>query len=200
MSSFLAHSFEGLSAHALQDHLIATAEGAESRSKRIGLPALGNLLGLTHDIGKFSREFQDRVRGGIAPVDHSTFGAKLLAERFQRIGKLLAYAVAGHHAGMPNGEDGSDACLMARLRRADIPDAGAWQQDARVVAHMPPQPPAINISSHPRAGTTRRGFQLAHVARMGLSCLVDADRIDTERWALSLTGQTPRVVIDAPRS
>src|SRR5262245_19257197 len=101
---FYAHSFNGEPAHELADHLIATAAEAEQRAKRIGLTGWGTPLGLAHDLGKFSDGFQRRVAGSAEVVDHTTFGGQVLASRYGNAGRLLAYSVLGHHAGLPNGE------------------------------------------------------------------------------------------------
>ena len=59
---------------------------------------------LLHDIGKYSTEFQKRLDGSEASVDHSTAGAQLATALYgTSIGHILGYAVAGHHGGMPSG-------------------------------------------------------------------------------------------------
>jgi hypothetical protein len=42
-------------------------------------------------------------RGEALRVDHSTAGARIAAERYAQLGRLLAYVIAGHHAGLANG-------------------------------------------------------------------------------------------------
>ena len=72
----------------------------------------GEFSGLLHDIGKYSEAFQKRLRGDKARVDHSTAGA---VECIHRRQPLCAFAVAGHHGGLPEG--GS---------QADRPDEGTF--------------------------------------------------------------------------
>lgn len=56
-----------------------------------------------HDVGKYTEDFQKRISGSDIRVDHATRGAMLAVERYGVIGQLLAYAIAGHHAGLANG-------------------------------------------------------------------------------------------------
>jgi CRISPR-associated endonuclease/helicase Cas3 len=188
---YYAHSFNGVPAHELVDHLIATAREAERRAQRIGLTGWGTRLGLAHDLGKFSDGFQRRVAGASEIVDHTTFGGQVLANRYDNSGRLLAYSVLGHHVGLPNGEDETDACLTARLSRTGTPDASAWEKMHALARAMPPDAPTLTTKLHPIARTSRRGFQFANVVRMAFSTLVDADRIDTERWYMGMRGRVP---------
>ena len=137
MRKYYAHSHAGIPAHELRDHLIDTASEVERCTKRIGLTGWGTPLGLAHDLGKFSDDFQRRVAGSDDFVDHSTFGGQLLTCLYGNTGTLLAYGVLGHHTGLPNGEDATNSCLTARLRRTEIPDGSAWKTDQDVTRLMP---------------------------------------------------------------
>ena len=55
---------------------------------------------------QYSDEFQRKLRGANIRVDHSTAGARVAMEAFagfKPLGHLLAYVIAGHHAGLANG-------------------------------------------------------------------------------------------------
>lgn len=147
------------------------------------------LSGRWHDLGKFSDEFQRYIRKesgfeaelvSSAPgrVDHSTAGALLAEERFGAAGKLLGYAIAGHHAGLPDGSaaDGAGAsALENRLRRARenrlLEQARAHAPRSLLDAPMPTAPTRLGASE---------GLHLW--IRMLFSCLVDADYLDTEKF------------------
>ena len=65
-------------------------------------------------LGKYSPTFQRRLEGASLKVDHSTAGAQLAVQLAAKpddrlIAQVLAHAVAGHHAGLPNtiGDEGS---------------------------------------------------------------------------------------------
>src|SRR5258706_8055266 len=89
--------------HPLSAHLYAVAALAEERAAKFGAAPAGRACGLLHDLGKYSTEFQARLSGATARVDHSTAGARLAAQRYGQLGRLIAYVIAGHHAGLANG-------------------------------------------------------------------------------------------------
>lgn len=82
----------------IEAHLKGTGELAETFAAEFGAAANGKLCGLAHDIGKYSDEFQLRLRGG-KKVDHATAGA---IECFKIKAAFEAVCVIGHHSGLPN--------------------------------------------------------------------------------------------------
>ena len=64
----------------------------------------GYLTGLWHDLGKFSLEFQNRLKGSPLSVDHSTAGA-IHSSEIKSFGSLISYLIAGHHAGLADGSN-----------------------------------------------------------------------------------------------
>jgi CRISPR-associated endonuclease/helicase Cas3 len=87
----------------LKDHLTAVADMSRAFAGRFGAGELGYMAGILHDTGKYSAEFQARLDGKNSKVDHSTAGAKEAAARYgQFAGRMLAYIIAGHHAGLPD--------------------------------------------------------------------------------------------------
>ena len=73
---YLAHSLDGRPEeewHSLAGHLEATAAIAELNAAGVW----GRAAGPLHDVGKYSAEFQARVRGAPERVDHSTAGAQI---------------------------------------------------------------------------------------------------------------------------
>ncbi|MDR2668371.1 MAG: CRISPR-associated endonuclease Cas3'' [Desulfovibrio sp.] len=173
----------------LREHLLAVAERAATFAGRFGAAAWGRALGLLHDIGKAGGKFQRRVRGENLSVDHSTAGARqavLDAGRLppdrRGVGKLLAYCIAGHHAGLPNGrsKDQSTATgtLQYRLDPAHrkIEDYSAWRDCLGVDMCDYPDFTTCPFDTGPHL----IGFRIAFFLRMLFSCLVDADRLDAE--------------------
>jgi hypothetical protein len=64
--------------------------------------------GLLHDVGKYTEDFLSRLGGAALRVDHATRGAMLAVEKYGMAGYLIAYAIAGHHAGLANGLEGGN--------------------------------------------------------------------------------------------
>ena len=98
---FYAHSTEQVDKsdwQPLDEHLKEVGKLAEqfaSNFKNGSSPA-AQVAGLLHDIGKYTKEFQARLRGDYPLIDHSTWGAKLAIEYYgSDLGYLIAYAIAG---------------------------------------------------------------------------------------------------------
>jgi CRISPR-associated endonuclease/helicase Cas3 len=109
-------------AQSLVEHLAKTAEITAGLSSKIGLSEIGLIMGLLHDYGKASKEYQDYLKtneGLINPdedsyshakrgeVDHSTAGAQLVYEKLASRGQegkvlaqFLALGMASHHSGL----------------------------------------------------------------------------------------------------
>ena len=89
----------------LQEHLLGVADIAESLAAKIGLKEQGALVGLLHDLGKYSEEFQSYLQSAVGlinpdeddyvdarglkgKVDHSTAGAQLVWEELSNQGNM----------------------------------------------------------------------------------------------------------------
>lgn len=183
---FFAHSAQGLSQSSwqgLSEHLVAVGELAAGFAQAFEGEELAACAGLLHDLGKYTHEFQARLYGSPHKVDHSTWGARIALERYRGLGQLLAYAIAGHHAGLANGKgEGRRTSLQERLA-AELPTLHPrWQEELPVPASLPM--PRF-IKPHPDRGM----FQMAFLVRMLFSCLVDADFLDTEAFYNRVEGR-----------
>lgn len=171
--------------HDLAEHLETTARLAAGFADAWGGGEGAALMGLWHDLGKYAREFQAMIRGadpeahlegvpaGPRPrVNHSSAGAQWAVERLGPFGRLLAYGIAGHHAGLPDwlGE-GARRGLADRLRDTT--------HLARVRAAGPPA--EILERAAPTAGLPV-GADPSLWARMLASALFDADFLDSEAF------------------
>ena len=93
----------------LQSHSVNVGEMAAEFARVFGVQEIACQTGRLHDLGKYSLPFQKRLEGEIEFVDHSTAGAKIAVERWgNAIGKLMAFCIAGHHAGLANGKGEGD--------------------------------------------------------------------------------------------
>jgi CRISPR-associated endonuclease/helicase Cas3 len=165
----------------LRGHLVAVSALAAGKGAKFGAQKAAAIAGLLHDLGKYSAAFQRRLGGSGEPVDHSTAGAQqviqLATDGIDRgMAELIAYAIAGHHAGLPDRE-GTAASLTERLAKTIEPLDPSWQDEIRAdaVGLFPP-------SFHRHPDRARLPFQLGFLGRMLFSCLVDADFRDTEAF------------------
>ena len=168
----------------LQSHSVNVGEMAEDFARVFGAQEIAYQTGKLHDLGKYSEPFNQRLHGGPS-VDHATAGAKIAVERWGNvIGKLMAFCIAGHHAGLANGNGEGDnrRTLTQRLVLqfgADIPALdNLWQQEIKLPETLS-APPLKADAHHPF-------FSYAFFTRMLYSCLVDADYLDTEAFYSNL--------------
>lgn len=162
----------------LKDHLRSVEKLTEKSASKFGAAKLGSILGLIHDIGKYSEEFQKRLAGINIKVDHSSAGAQELNHHYNKIGKALAYIIAGHHGGLPDGNPGDPANLPGRLSKSDIPDYQAYKNEIEI-----PILYNSDLSGMPKAASKdMKAFSFSFCIRMLFSCLVDSDYLDTENF------------------
>ncbi len=204
-SQWFAHSgkLEDLSDwQPLREHLNAVAKLAAEHAKVFGGQDWAYLIGLLHDLGKYTQAFQARLHGDPTRADHATAGAKVVMQHLtelygnnssvQAMAKLLAFAIAGHHAGLPNGLDEGKGRSTLRQRLAlsfgkEIPALNeAWKKE--IVLPQSLTAPMLNAHPNPEK---YKNFRWVFFTRMLFSCLIDADRIDTENHTRRLEGRNP---------
>lgn len=174
--------------HGLEEHLHGVAGLAGEFAADFRASSWASLAGLWHDLGKYREKFQGYIKkvsgydaeahieGAPGRVDHSTAGAIHAVEKLGLRGRILAYLIAGHHAGLPdwNSPEEGQSTLFNRLQAGK--DAGYLQEalaggapqgllNQAVPAELPPS-----------------GASMALWVRMLFSCLVDADFLDTEAF------------------
>lgn len=117
----------------LWEHLQETAELSARNAAKIGLETPGELIGLLHDLGKATQEFDKYIRSATGlidsdaddylsteenrgKIDHSSAGAQFICGHLkgepqaQLVAQILALVVASHHSGVidcisPDGYD-----------------------------------------------------------------------------------------------
>jgi CRISPR-associated endonuclease/helicase Cas3 len=171
--------------HALEDHLLSVARLSGEFAALLDARSWGELAGLWHDLGKYQAAFQkyiasasglDRHIEAPGRVKHAIAGAIHAAGVHGGYGQLLAYLIAGHHAGLPDwypGEAGG-AALSQELRaeRSTLAQAIAGGSPPEILA------PDITLTGP----GIHRAADLHFWLRMLFSCLVDADFLDTEEF------------------
>lgn len=170
---FLAHiSEDGQRRETVAQHLLEVAEMSADFAQAFHGEKEAYLVGMYHDIGKYSDAFQKHLCAGGGRVDHSTAGAK---ELFARKDPLGALAVAGHHGGLPDFGcriDSEEAVTLLGRCKRKLEDYSAFQKEVSILRGEYPDYIARNPD----------GFSQAFFTRMLFSCLVDADFLCTERF------------------
>ena len=174
----------------IEDHLRSVAEKAATFASLFGGHEWARVAGALHDIGKYSREFQNMLVCSLdedtndeefepghvikCGPDHSSAGAQEAVKRLpEGVGRMIAYCVAGHHAGLLDPGINDEEGLKRRLKKS-LKDYSACPSD---IFRLPAiTTPSIVLDKK------EAGFQLQFYIRMLFSCLIDADFLDTEAF------------------
>lgn len=161
----------------LRTHSEAVALAAQRHASAFGWGTAGFVAGALHDIGKAAPLWQAYIssppESGRKGPDHSSAGAREAASRFgPRLGRWLAYVIAGHHAGLADYD-----ALEQRVSKKAIEPYDEWTE------HTPTLPALAELApARPPKVYPRNGFSAAFLVRMLFSSLVDADFIETEKF------------------
>jgi CRISPR-associated endonuclease/helicase Cas3 len=169
-------------------HLKRVAEFAQAFADVFGWGAVASAMGALHDVGKGKADFlnylekcfeAERARKSRPPSPgHSTEGAVIALNRYgDGPGKLMAFGIAGHHAGLANGARAGGGIGSLKDRLND-PEPFKLPVDCDLA-------PAALEGKIPFAA-----FSAAFLTRMLFSCLVDADRLATEAFEAERKGET----------
>jgi CRISPR-associated endonuclease/helicase Cas3 len=177
--------------HSLEDHLRAVAKFSEKFTNKFGFSDLGYIIGLWHDLGKYKPEFQERIgiKSGYdeeahlegkkaKSVKHAITGGlyaisyfeKSMGSQGKELGTLLAIPIVSHHSGL---RDWVDFQASIDLRKSQN-EAQSLESILKVI------PDDILICSTPMLKPIKS--EKALFLRMLFSCLIDADRLDTEKF------------------
>ena len=152
----------------LIDHLDGTAKLAGKFAESFGKYEWGYCIGMLHDLGKYSKEFQHKIQFNTNDrVDHSTAGMRLCNEKGGYY-SILQYAIAGHHSGL------MDYYKLEERYRKSICDYQAYRQEVEI--------PQIKSDPFESCKTQNPHFSMGIFMRMLYSCLVDADFLETESF------------------
>ena len=154
----------------LDEHLHNVGKLSEQFAAAFNAGQWGQCAGMLHDAGKACPAFLARLSGQAIRVDHAAFGAQTALLRGERLGILLAYAICGHHGGLPDG-GAQDGQLHYRLRKE--------MTGVELLPGLDCVEPLAFPFQLPEKWAM---FSLAFFTRMLFSCLVDADFLDTEAF------------------
>ena len=161
----------------LKAHLMNVSKSAEKFASEFGENEVGKIVGLYHDIGKYSCEFQKYIRNESKNrVDHSTAGARELFNTKSRVNLMAAFCIAGHHGGLknignPKITDGTT--FFTRIKK-EIPNYEEYSTEI--------EKPTDKIFSKLLPKIAKNYFDIMFYTHMIFSCLVDADFLDTENF------------------
>lgn len=191
---FIAHVRQGTQGvweapHLLSEHSDSVATLAATYATAFNGSEWVRQAGLLHDLGKYQPDWQHylkrasgfdaenaHIEGKGTHPNHSTAGALWAKENLGPAGKVLAYLIAGHHAGLSDWNT-ENSSLEHRL---GLPDSRTELEESLKDAPMDLLVTGTPLPSLQAVPGTKNGFALW--VRMLFSCLVDADFLDTEAY------------------
>lgn len=140
---YIAHDNQSL-----ENHLQGVANLSRKNAGKIGCGDYGELLGLLHDVGKYSDDFQSYIKSAVGildpdvdeetvessklrgKIDHSTAGAQLLWSRFSSgtneerlFVQILSLCLVSHHSGiidcLTTDSQGTYDAFSKRINKSD---------------------------------------------------------------------------------
>lgn len=181
----------------LVEHLKEVARRAAEFAAEFGCGEYLRVAGLLHDAGKSIAGWQHYLEQSCDPSGakskppnkHAAAGTALVKQRYPGpIGLLLAYLIAGHHAGLPDG----CASLLSKMEQGWTLDEW-FREGEKDVANIDPailqyladlpEPPRLTPPPFIMGSEAHTSQALPFWIRMLFSCLVDADCLDAERIA-----------------
>lgn len=186
-------------------HNVADLMSQQMRFSSIQLASTAQLIGLLHDLGKYTTEFQRYIRelqiAQKGKIDHSTAGGQFLLSRYDNKGEfakltteIASMAIFSHHTGLLDfldlNPDKSNFVVRANkeniLSKVDF-DAffqnvvseveldGLFDQATREIARIEQQ--MCDIQSN-----TEYFFSWGMIVKLLFSVLIDADRLDSAEF------------------
>lgn len=190
----------------LREHLFHVAELCRAYTKRVGCPSVGYIIGLLHDIGKASDEFQQYLENSIngklmgKKVNHSSAGAVFLQQYltekssvYERATvEMLSEVLFSHHAALPDNiaKDGTDG-YTARIHPNNIyimPKVNDYfwtevmqREEFEEIRKNAFYEMEMQIKLLQKSSVDRKEFcyNLGLLEKYILSCLIDSDWFDT---------------------
>ncbi len=188
----------------LEEHLFNVAKLTSNFAGKFGLAKIGELIGLLHDFGKYNSNFQTKItyETGLnlsqkppnkSETQHAITGAiyfcyKLLQDKLKNINEeiykenikhfkklIIPFIIAGHHTGLADwiGDPPVNSQLEAKLN-----------ENFELLLKTFENKEFINNEVFDFKFSLEKSFQdISLLTRMLFSCLIDADRLDTEEFS-----------------
>jgi CRISPR-associated endonuclease/helicase Cas3 len=139
--------------------------------------ATAGVAGLLHDLGKYRKEFQqylNKERSSGVETFHAVYGAAAACCEFNS--SPTAFAIAGHHADVPNASD-----LSQMIEGSKYSAARRYGVLLELLRDELGAPECSGV----RRDSEDDLLRLEFMTRMLFSVLVDADRLNSEEWEKS---------------
>ncbi len=172
--------------HQLKDHLGKVAKLAEKFADKFQAGELGRYAGLWHDLGKYNPDFQNYLDdchlaslNNQAPphrkIPHAIHGAILAAELCPDVAPLIY----GHHRGLPDYSTFESQLNNPKAEKLLALIKSSAKSEGIEIA---PDLDCDELLSHL---PTNNLYAREVFDRLLFSCLIDADRLDTEKFSNS---------------
>lgn len=192
----------------LKTHLLGVQRLAELFGEKLGLKHVAGLAGLLHDLGKYSDKFQEYIdivafhpelpqpkRG---EVDHSTAGGRLLFSLLHRsessfyeklLAEVVSNAIISHHSNLQDYlSPDIESDYLRRVQDKALPEyeltIDRFFMDAisreELIDYMKAAEDEL------KQFTDHSPTQSFFVTKYIFSCLIDADRTDTQRFEVQI--------------
>lgn len=165
------------------EHQRGVSELAAYFAGKFGMPAWGRTLGTLHDKGKERIAFQQYIRRvNDLPVDgkikteehnHAFVGGLLSYKAMGRaVNNLLTNQIISHHSGLHDWDD-VESVLFEKIIPAEIDSHNINIDKTTLIKEL---------RDFPLSSPNVEMKYFNHLSRLLFSCLIDADRLDTERF------------------
>lgn len=182
----------------LANHLVNVARLSQAFAGPFGLGEEAYFAGLFHDLGKYREKFQVMLRGLEKKAPHAYAGSSICQGSGCAGLMAASFAIGGHHAGLPNGitenaeriqrqeSVAGPSSELAKIAANDFRDALDRATDLREAKQLESAIGCLaDLGSRKPTLRDQGGDRLAceFLTRLTFSALVDADRLDSERFA-----------------
>ncbi|HUI91140.1 MAG TPA: CRISPR-associated helicase Cas3' [Chitinivibrionales bacterium] len=196
IKEFIAHTREDGQTQPLEEHLLNVAKMAADFINIEDWKSWAYLAGLWHDLGKYSEGFQSYIRATgktdddeekvATRVQHAIHGAFQAIQSNVKLGKILAYIIAGHHAGLADWGTEYTGRKALQNRIADNNEKKVFN---KLLSNIPDSIRNARFPQElPKNGSRLNKKNISFWIRVLYSCVVDADFLDTERFICSEKG------------
>ncbi len=188
---FYAHKNNKNEMQTIYNHLVSVANISNSFAADM-FKSAAFCIGIAHDIGKYSVNFQKRLMGSAVKYEHSACGAIEYYHMTKNdIDKLMfpmiEYCISGHHTGLPDGgtavDTSDDPTLYGKLSREKFYTGDSDYSNYKTEVELKKPDFSKVMQEIINAGSPENIIEVyAFFTRYLFSCLTDADFIDTEKF------------------